>query len=200
MGYTHYWYRPEELPEATFITVAKDLLVLRSELEKGGYYLAGWDGTGEPEINETKISFNGKRDCGHQRRNLGIAWPAAGAKGASPDGQPAGSWFAGAQLSTRTCGGDCSHETFLMERIVKRQDWATPRPDGFVFSCCKTAFKPYDLAVTAALVIAKQHFGKLIEVHSDGDEENWNDAREICMALFEYGSTFRLPRGEGEDE
>jgi len=60
--------------------------------------------------------------------------------------------------------------------------------EGFNF--CKTARKPYDLAVTSLLIIASQHLGDLIEVSSDGDLSDWNEAKELCLSALGYGEDF----------
>src|SRR3990167_7924502 len=33
-----------------------------------------------------------------------------------------GTWFAGAKLSTRTCGGNCSHESFVLNVKMRRSN------------------------------------------------------------------------------
>ena len=55
---------------------------------------------------------------------------------------------------------DLSHETFVL----------TPTINGFNF--CKTARKPYDVAVTALLIYVHAHKPN-IKVTSDGDTNNW---------------------------
>jgi hypothetical protein len=78
--------------------------------------------------------------------------------------------------------GEDGHETFVVVREA---------PD---LTFCKTARKPYDLAVCACLIIFRHHIGEKFEVSSDGDddEENWPAARAICQHLFGYGSEFEL--------
>ena len=67
---------------------------------------------------------------------------------------------------------------------------------GKYFACTKTAFKPYDLAVTVCLVIAKQHLGNQIVIHSDGDMENWHEAMQLCHHFLGYGKGFSLDDDE----
>jgi hypothetical protein len=62
---------------------------------------------------------------------------------------------------------------------------------GKYFGFCKTAFKPYDWAVTAFLIIAKHYLGDRILVHSDGTSANWHDARLICQIELGYGMEFK---------
>jgi len=128
-------------------------------------------------------------------------------------------WFAGAKLESRVCGGDCSHETFSleqkMETVMTRYDGSTyelePQKEdrpytnsdgtrdktdedkiGKYFQCTKTAYKPYDLAVTICLVIAKHHLKDAITIHSDGTMENWHEAMQLCHHFLGYGKGFSL--------
>lgn len=80
------------------------------------------------------------------------------------------------------------HETFHigMKNGGRKQD------DGTVFDFCKTARKPYDLLVTASLIAAKKHFGEDIKVSSDGDDEDWEEARDLCERVLGYGGKLHL--------
>lgn len=53
MGYTHYW-NPMELEVDAELAEEARAIVAASDVE-----IAGWDGTGEPEIREGLISLNG---------------------------------------------------------------------------------------------------------------------------------------------
>jgi len=128
-------------------------------------------------------------------------------------------WFAGAQLESRVCAGDCSHETFSLEQKLETtltrydgskyelepegefrdytnqdgtQDKNPENEIGKYFQCTKTAYKPYDLAVTVCLVIAKHHLRENITVHSDGTMENWHEAMQLCHHFLGYGKGFCL--------
>ncbi len=61
-----------------------------------------------------------------------------------------------------------------------------------VRSYCKTQHAPYDLAVQGALIILRQHLGPILQVTSDGGNEDWEEAREVCQSSFGYGLHFRL--------
>jgi len=204
MGYTHYWYRKQNLDLYKFKRLAEDFKKLLPVFSRLGIKLAGGLGTGEPRINQEEIWFNGDRNCGHVKRDLGIAWPSKNAYGVSQftqiqknhlaDSDVSGQWFAGLQLNTRTCDGDCSHETFhLPLKYPKKGGWDTPK-NGKYFDFCKTAYKPYDLPVICALIIAKHFFGSQIRVNSDGTEENWIDGKLICDRILGYGNDFKLDR------
>ena len=66
--------------------------------------------------------------------------------------------------------GDLSHESFGL----------SPQTNGFEFT--KTQRKPYDRHVLACLILAKEYFGDVIEVSSDGD----NSDKEIHDILISF--------------
>ena len=70
-------------------------------------------------------------------------------------------------------GGDYSHETFHAEYGTRIQ-----------FNCCKTAQKPYDIAVVAILS-AFSAYGPEFSWSSDGDEDDVEAGRELArQAIF----------------
>ena len=175
MGYTHYWYRQKEITPDTYAKIVADFKRLLTPMANLGVHLAGGLGEGGPVISEDEVRFNGPQNCGHAHRgDTGIAWPAdaAGSIAGAHDNVKAGNWFGGALLSKRSCDGDCSHETFHFPMILPSASWRESEPNGLYFDCCKTAFKPYDLAVTAFLVIAKHCLGSDLIVRSDGEEHH----------------------------
>lgn len=87
--------------------------------------------------------------------------------------------------------GEESHETFTMNRKNPMEKSYTGNIEYFDF--CKTARKEYDIAVCCALIIAKKHFGDIIKVSSDGEEEDgWDKAKELCQKTLKYGKTFNI--------
>ena len=124
------------------------------------------------------------------------------------DSDVSGTWFAGLKLKHRTCAGDCSHETFSITLEIEKEDWQkpigkishydqhgkpvynNPKEIGLYFNCCKTAYKPYDLAVIICLIITKHHLAKDILVASDGTLDNWKDGMLICQKILGYGLDF----------
>jgi hypothetical protein len=202
MGYTHYYYVEPEFDADQFKKVAEDFLKMRPVLSHLGVKLGdGW-GENEPTITPTEIRFNGFAKCGHRNEDLGIVWPKKGAKGITKNSigreleqVVGGSWFAGAQLETRACGGDCSHETFgLEQKMSEIPEWKKDDADAGkkIFECTKTAYKPYDLAVNVVLIIAKKHLKNHIKIRSDGDIENWEEGMQLCQHFLGYGEDFRL--------
>jgi hypothetical protein len=222
MGYTHYWRIVPVIEAEKFKAISADFKRLMPVFRELGLTLAGGSGKGKPVINDAEICFNGKMNCRHQKRDLGITWPADSASGLGiaysrdaesrqdeklkeitgkdgtigvlignplewvKDSDVSGAWFAGAKLNTRTCGGDCSHETFVLSQKMGINEWAKPE-NGLYFEFCKTAFKPYDLAVICALTVAKHHLGSQIKVSSDGTPENWADGVFLCNKVLGYG-------------
>jgi len=193
LGYTHYWYREKEIDQETFDKIRGDFEKFLPLFKALDIKLADGVGKGEPLLTKDEIIFNGSAHCGHTRRDFAIAWPATQIKnGVAPNSERAkvGSWFAGVLLNQRACDGDCSHETFLFPRVLELRDWQKPQDTGKergkYFQFTKTAFKPYDLAVNIALIIAKHHLRDRIIVKSDGKWQHWKDAFIIVKNVLSY--------------
>ncbi|HOX06977.1 MAG TPA: hypothetical protein PK280_11295 [Planctomycetota bacterium] len=195
MGYTHYLSRKKVIPLSAMRLIAGDFKKLLPELEKAGCRLAGWDGTGEPRITDEEIAFNGPRDCGHPRNaELSIPWPSPDAGGVARPGEDArnGQWHAGATIRKRMCNGSCSYETFRLARTLRPEAWERPDDNGLYFTFCKTAFRPYDLAVICVCIIAKHHLKSAAKVKSDGTDEQWFDGKLFCQMHLGYGLNYRV--------
>jgi hypothetical protein len=192
MGYTHYWRRGKTIPKTKMKAIVGDFKKVLPELNKV-IDLAGGDGKGKPTIDYDLVSFNGRKDCNHPIKELWITWPGKNASGVAKPDEDAkeGYWFGGAQLSKRTCGGDCSHETCFFPRVMEIQGWQEQK-EGLYSEFCKTAFKPYDLAVISFLIIAKHHLNGKLVVSSDGTDEHWLDGKQLCQAVLGYGLDFQL--------
>ena len=91
--------------------------------------------------------------------------------------------------------GDDGHETFLFTRDTCKQDY-TDGDKAFTF--CGTARKPYDIAVTACLVLARYHFGNSVRVSSDGCSADWEQAIELVNKTFGYPMQAVDERSDGE--
>lgn len=89
---------------------------------------------------------------------------------------------------------DEGHETFIIERkCPKAQPWIESKQ---YFGFCKTAYKPYDLAVGLVLLVAASHAPKTIEVSSDGDwDGDWAEIRKAYKEIFgkEAVCPFKVP-------
>jgi len=79
-------------------------------------------------------------------------------------------------------GRDLAHETFYWEGIPTIDEWRKDEPETFDF--CKTAYKPYDVVVTAILIRAKQIYGSCVKISSDGDWQDWQAGRELYERVF----------------
>lgn len=75
--------------------------------------------------------------------------------------------------------GNEGHETFGLTK-------EKPGSDSEFFDFCKTARKPYDLAVGLVLLIAKNHARNSIKVSSDGDwDSDWAEIRDAYNKIFD---------------
>jgi hypothetical protein len=192
MGYTHYYTRTQQvLDPDTFARFAEDCakVCLQSEIP-----IASRNGKGQPTFTSREVAFNGVQCCMHPHRDLEIPWPSdAPTRGGMRQGESAaGRWFAGAKLSARTCDGDCSQESFRIEQRVTLQPGQHAESKKFLDSC-QTAYKPYDILVTACLIILTHYFGEEVRVSSDGENHDWEDARRLCQHVVGYGADFQLP-------
>jgi hypothetical protein len=70
----------------------------------------------------------------------------------------------------------------------------TPRRGTQVSSYCKTEKLPYDICVQVSLIVLKHHLKNAIAIASDGKDDDWKKAREVCHAELGYGDEFRIDR------
>lgn len=205
MGYSHYWRKEPQIDAAIMGAIVSDFNRVVLPLHDNGIPLAGPMGDGVPKITAELIAFNGLSNCGHpQNAEITIPWPTQDGGGLDKShNAEAGHWFAGVQIEARCCNGSCDYETFGFTRETPdREQWDDS--DGRVFDCCKTAFRPYDIAVTACLLIAKHRLGNTIKVSTDGTDANWFDAKMLCQMVLGYGLEYEVQAGvllpvEGED-
>jgi hypothetical protein len=194
MGYTHYWHRKRNLDPVKFKAAVADCLKICKSVP---IPIGDYAGEGEPSFTDDEVRFNGHVNSQSFSRDAGsIPWPAKKAEGVARAGAEAqcGTWFAGTLLSSRAVdeNGDGSYETFSVERDYSDDAFQSPDKKGRLFSCCKTGYRPYDLLVQFCLIVFKEHFGDDFIVSSDGDDEQWNEARDGCQVFLGYGLTFEL--------
>lgn len=134
MGYTHYCYKPMELPVTQWEMFIGDFNKVLPNFK----HLLDVNTDQKLVVNDTEIFFNGI--------------------------------------------GENSHETFHFPRVEDEDD---------AFSFCKTARKPYDIAVCSALIIAVKRFSN-VKVSSDGDINDWKDAMNLCQTHLGYGEQFKF--------
>lgn len=115
-------------------------------------------------------------DCRRLVRGLGIPLAdGSGQEGSSPTIEQGKISFNGV--------GPQRHETFYLSREIMSD-----------FNFCKTAQKPYDMAVMCCLVAAKERF-PVLEVHSDGKMDDWAPAIARVKELLGYTPSFELKEG-----
>lgn len=118
------------------------------------------------------------QDCNkifaHCQNNLNIKLAdAMGDEGTEPEACEEGVFFNGS--------GDGSYEGVCIEQEQTEA----------AFDFCKTALRPYDVAVTAVLIALKHHFPEC-KITSDGDNNDWDEGRRLCNDLLGYGLNFKL--------
>ena len=200
MGYSHSWYLPPVIPKEVFQQIRTDFQKLILPLADRGVPLANWKGVNEPEIRAGLIRFNGVRRCGHpENEEISIPYPTEGARSVGPSHTAVvGSWYdIGVELRHRCCGGSCCCETFSLSHRASRHVLeggvsTEPETEGLVYNSTKTAFRPYDIAVTAALLIAKRYLRQQLVIHSNGADAQWADAKELCQQHLGYGAWFGI--------
>ncbi len=186
MGYSHYLYLPEKL--RFWEKIRRDFKKVMRVCKGLGVDLAGPCGHGKPEITDNYIAFNGKAGCRHKELEFRLL-PATRKVVLLPDGA---TYEYDPYL--RYCEGDCSHETCRIEvegktypylvvpvstyRKVKEEKDLRP-----VF--VKTNKKPYDIAVQALFLIIK-HYNPEAIIRSDGNADEWEDARLLVFTECRY--------------
>lgn len=97
----------------------------------------------------------------------------------------------------KLCGGDGTGEPIFNDTLVCFNGDASCDNDYETcyisiedkgFNCCKTARKPYDVAVCITLICFAHWFGENFEYSSDGDiedgEEGWALAKDITSKIL----------------
>lgn len=164
MGYTHYWTLKKSANDPARFKEAVELFKELWDEAPKTYTADVWDKKAE--------AWKTKR---FKKENL--------LKGGLGEGDP---------VITDTCirfNGDAKydldHETFCLDLAdFTAEDGYNRKENGDVLDFCKTARKPYDLAVCLALMAFKDVFGDDFEYSSDGvTRENLKDPD--CIAYWE---------------
>jgi len=212
VSYAHHYAVKETLDPEAFEAFRKDVAKLLRAARELDLRICGPTGTGAPTVAKKTVSFNGERFCGHPARKLGIPWPAADARGITtayetrperPDptnatvgsavlGYPqplandadvAGIWPGGVLLKGRTCDGCCAAEAFTLRQSYKGVT-TVHKENGWVFDGCATNFRPFDVIVTASLLLARHHFKHDIRVETNGLPAHWLEGYALVRSLF----------------
>lgn len=207
MGYSHYLHRAEKIEN--FDKIVEDTKkVLTYLTDQMGIDFA--DGSGDagtkPVFKKDYIAFNGSEE---QRsgvwttdEDISIPWPSPMASLTDTVADPIakkteGHWFAGNLVSQRVAPlnekgyGSGSYESVYIKHIFPNDRFRQLDENGLLFDCCKTAYRPYDLAVTALYIIIKHHDPRT-KVRSDGEEKDWIDGKIVCYNVLGYGMDFTL--------
>lgn len=88
--------------------------------------------------------------------------------------------------------GSESYESFDFPRMLIPHSWEEPDQKDLYFQFCKTDERPYDLAVTACLLVAMHHLGPDIALSSDGGEIEWKAAHDLCEQVLGYSQPIQI--------
>lgn len=176
MGYTHYWSREnaphDEVIWNQLVTDCKTLYKhLPSEVDGEPLLLNGCFRYKNATFNKSLILFNGTHTT-VRTKSLDGCWEDA------------------------ERGQDLGHETFALTRKV--QGDRRMRNNKYAFLFCKTGHKPYDLMVTACLILYKYYFYDAVQVSSDGDMEDYSPAFKLIGTVLPYGRILALDNELGE--
>ena len=163
MGYTHYWRIKKTLGK---VSNGKELFKMAVEATVDCIKNV------PDELPTLDWSYNEKLDKWESREGNPVPFKLCGWDGT---GEPV---FTGTKVSFN---GDAStgndHESCIIELDGKES-----------FNFCKTARKPYDVAVCIALICFHHYFGDCFTYSSDGNieegEEGWKLAKEITSDYF----------------
>lgn len=132
----------------------------------------------KPETHDAKTWDAFVKDCISVRNNLDDDIELGDAHGETAD-----AIFDNDQVCFNG-RGERSHETFLLKR---KNDNRSRIDQDHVFGFCKTAQKEYDVMVCACLILYKYHFGKDVQISSDGEWEDWLHAVELITTSLLNG-------------
>lgn len=211
MGYTHYWYTKKELDRNQWNNFLSDARKIINYSENVlGIKLANGGGEGEPDLNNEFINLNGSDSqpvgIWTTSEHITLAWPSDNAGLIDPIKDPieskkAGNWFAGNLICQRVAPidditglGSGSYESFS---IYRQSKGPAEFIGDYVFDCCKTSYRPYDLTVTALLISLQYHFPETV-IKTDGQLKDWQDGQRLCLELFNYGENLVLDRPSPE--
>jgi hypothetical protein len=151
--------RPLHLDADRFALWSADCQWIVAYAKTVGLKLAGPDGSGRPIVNPSQVLLNGREYCRH--RSLRRSEPRF--------------------YKPRYCGRRCAHDSFTVEREYDPYcGWGRP-PDGLYVDRFRTAYKPYDLAVTACLLMLAHRFGSAVVITSDGGTARWRDGQQLAL-------------------
>jgi hypothetical protein len=187
MGYAHYWIIHRDITTEEMEKIGNDFRKLLPIFKDMNIKLANIFGKGDYDditINSKEIAFNGSKQCGHKKTRLVIPWPSKDAKGVALDNNDhvVNYWFVGHVIDTRVCNGDCSYESFIFSN--EKTNFR-----------CKTAYRPYDLAVNCILLIAQYYLDNDITIKTDGLTQHWKDAEMLCNHFLNYNISVEVVDG-----
>lgn len=154
MGYTHYFPRLRAISDAEWGAITKDVRLLLGNLPAHSLSAGGY-------------------------------YSDAPLRLALEEGEPEPPLVDDRYIIFNGTGGDdLGHETFYIDR-ESADEFGRNRPDiPFGFDFCKTARKPYDLAVCAVLAVMHDRAPGGWRIGSDGDLSDWKPALDWAAKVL----------------
>jgi len=168
MGYTHYYYTKSEYSYERFKHLVNDFKKLIPLIEG--------------KIKQFQVVKMNNGEIGISNESAQIKLCGGNGEGL-PEINNEVICFNGSNIN------DLGHETFLFEQkreISKFEQY--DKSTKLYFNFTKTARKPYDLAVCACLIIAKEYFRDDIIIKSDGELSDWQQAIDLVQNTLQYGT------------
>jgi hypothetical protein len=173
MGYTHYLTQRKNITALDWQDMQAAFVRIMAKAKQEGLQLCGPDGTGSPEFGSDCLAFNGdeSQDCSYDHTSS----------------------YNGRVTRIEQCG---AHESFVIERKLQRdeREYSTEKGKLIKWTFCKTAEKPYDVAVTAIGCYLETMWPQYFEFSSDGGADDWQAGLALaCRAMPEKGNQMAIP-------
>lgn len=176
MGYTHYWYYKNPVVELAKLLNQKEEIRRQSnswmEIQHASEKLPTHDSIVKRISKQVEAFKKIKEDLIHilpclQKDKDFILGGAIG-KG-NPEITDSVVCFNGDAATNN------NFETFAIQLFETGHYYKIEEQEKEVFGFCKTARRPYDIAVCISLMVIKHHLGSDFRISTDGDLDDWSE-------------------------
>ena len=165
MWYCQYWIIEQKLDQNKWNEFCELVNKIIETSYNWGIDLWDWFGENKPIVNKNEIilnwSINQRKNKWVHEGNTKLQWPSDDIiLDKNNIGKTVWDWFWWELVNYPICWGDWSYEGFHMTRKLQKE-------------FTKTNYFPYDITVTAILMLAKYIFWNKIIVCSDWSKKHW---------------------------